>query len=479
MRNSQGVLSQRILIPAAILALMIVLTIWVGWNYGQGSVNGGTILLSVALVAVLVYLIIQRPYWGLGLIIGALPVIDILPKLPLVTSLFPVMGAATLFAFMLERNRRGLSVLPRRMYASYAFGIAFILWIFLSNPLAALQTSRGSGFALFTYVQLLILLWMAGELLDNVPNNRQIMWLFVITCMISAWVSIQNSSLGATFDTEGTSGLGGISSSARQFTVAIIALVFLRNGLKSATARTLILLTWGAQVFLMDGVAITGSRTGILIVVIGLVLILLSPTSKIDPRRVIIPAVIGFTIYSVIPSTYWDSMWNSIFPAIEEGSDTVGERYELWSTAMRMVEDKPITGVGINQFIPNVRAYSDPLSSTVVVTGAHSIYFTVIAETGVIGFVLYVGMLASSLFYALRAAWSLKNQQEALLAYTWFTILVIILVGGLTKQDQYDKLLWLSVGACTATETLRIRAIRAQKKVVSHQQWLIESTARK
>src|SRR5690606_38643968 len=145
---------------------------------------------------------------------------------------------------------------------------------------------------------------------------------------------------------------------------------------------------------------------------------------------------------------------------------------------MRMVQDKPITGVGINQFINNVRAYSDPLSSKVVIAGAHSIYFSVIAETGVIGFALFMGMLICAIYYALRAAWSLKNQDEALLAYTWFTVLVIILVGGITKQDQYDKLLWFTLGACTAMETVRLREVAAEERrqIIPGQRFIIRDS---
>jgi O-antigen ligase len=477
MRNLQGVSPQRWIVPGIIVALMAGLTAWISWSYGQGKADSANPFITAAIALAVVYLLIKRPYWGLGLIIATLPVIDTLPKLPLVTSLFPVIGAATLFAFMLERNRKGLTVLPRRLYWSYGFGFAFVLWMFLSNPLAAL--SSGRGIALMTYFQLLVLLWMAGELLEDTTKNRHIMWLYVGACLISAWVAIQGFSIGETFDTGGTAGLGGISSSARQFAVGIVILVFLRSSLKSSTGRLLIFITWVAQLILLDGVAVTGSRTGILIVVIGIVLMLLSPTFKIKPSKIIIPAIVGFAIYTAVPSSYWDSLWNSIFPAIEEGSDTVGQRYELWATAMRMVQDKPITGVGINQFIPNVRAYSDPLSSTVKITGAHSIYFTVIAETGVVGFALYIGMLASALFYAARAAWSLKNEEESLMAHTWFTVLVIILIGGITKQDQYDKLLWLAIGACTAMEALRAKTIKAEKQVAAPHQWLIESPVRR
>jgi len=477
MRALRDLSPQQWLIPLVLVALTAGLTILVGWRYGAGVGDSANPLILAALALILVYIIFRHPYWGLGLVIALLPITESLPKLPFVSSLSPVIGAATLGAFLFERRRLGLSLFPKRFYLSYVFGLLFVLWILIANPEAALRSGR--GVALLTYFQLLILLWMGGELLVNLPINRRVMWFYVAACLISAWVAIQNSSLGQTFSTEGKSGLGGISSAARQFAVAFVILYFLRSSLKRGTQRLLIAVTWIGQIMLLDGIALTGSRTGILILAVGIVVILLSPTSKIRPQRVVVPAIIAFTIYSVVPSTYWDSMWNSIFPALEEGSDTVGIRYELWNTAMRMVQDKPITGVGVNQFANNVLKYSDPLSSDVVVVGAHSIYFSVVAETGVIGFVLFMGMLVCSIFYALRAAWTLKNQDEAFLAYTWFTVLVLILVGGITKHDQYDKLLWFTLGACTAMETLRHRAAVPQnQQQLLPQRRFIDNTSR-
>lgn len=462
---------QRWFVPAALVSVMIALTVIVGWGFGQGNAESANPLITAAVALALAALIFSRPHWGLGLIIASLPIVDTLPKLPLVTSLFPVIGLTTLVAFIYQRSRAGLPVLPQRFLLTYAFGTAFVLWLFVSNPNAAL--SSGRGIALLTYFQLLVLLWLSGELLNDVSRNRSIMWIYVVSCLISAFVAIQDTTLGATFDTEGRSGLGGINSSARQFAVALVILFFLRSGLKRYIQRGLIVFTWAAQLLLLYGIATTGSRTGILIVAIGVFVILLAPTSKIRPQRIIMPGIIIFTIYFAVPSTYWDSLWNSIFPAIEEGGDTVGTRYELWNTAMRMVMDKPITGVGINQFIPNVVRYSDPLSSTVVVIGAHSIYFSVIAETGMIGFTLFIGMLASSLFYALRAAYAMRdNEQNSLLAFTWFATLIIILVGGITKQDQYDKLLWLILGACTAMEHLRQQTTRELPLATVKPRWL-------
>jgi len=462
MRTLREASPQQWIVPLLLIVLAGGVTILVGWRYGAGFGDSANPLILAALALAVVYIIFRHPYWGLALILALLPITESLPKLPFVTSLSPVIGAATLGAFLVERRRLGLPLFPRRFYASYAFGLLFVLWVLISNPDAALRSGR--GVILFTYFQLIILLWMGGELMTNLTASKRVMWVYVAACLISAWVAIQNSTLGETFSTEGQSGLGGISSAARQFAAAFIVLFFLRSTLKRGAQRLLFVVTWIGQVMLLYGIALTGSRTGILILAVGLVAILLSPTSKIRPQRVVIPAIIAFTIYSVIPSTYWDSMWNSIFPAIEEGSDTVGVRYELWETAMRMVQDRPITGVGVGQFVSNVTRYSDPLSSTVRVTGAHSIYFTVLAETGVIGFILFVGMLAAAIFYALRAAWTLKNQDEAFLSYTWFAVLLIILVGGITKQDNYDKLLWFTLGACTAAEAMRQRAIAERNR---------------
>jgi O-antigen ligase len=340
-----------------------------------------------------------------------------------------------------------------------------VIWLFIANPQAALR--QGRGVALLTFLQLWILVWLGGELLWKRKYHRQVIWMYVIACLVSAFVALQEGgAIGDTFDTGGgEGGLGGINSSARQFSVAIVLLVYLRSGLKPH--HWLNPATWLGTIILLIGVAQTGSRTGILIVAASVVLMLLSPTSGIKPQRVIVPSIVIFAIYFAVPDSYWDSLWNSIFPTIQSGTDTVATRYELWATAMRMLVANPFTGVGINQFAANVAQYSDPLSSTVVITGAHSVYFSVLAETGIIGFVCFMGMVVTSILHALRAALRLQDKRDVNLAYSWFVILVLLLIGGLTKQDQHDKLLWFTFGACTSMSHFLLRAsIPATQSVI-------------
>lgn len=450
-----------------VIVAVLVLSAFAGWQISTLGVTAVTPLIMVGAGLLLLYLIMRQPYIGLVMVISLLPVEKLLPAIPYFTSLYPVIGGVTVLAYMIERRRLGLSVLPREWNMAALLGLGFVVWIFIANPDAAIR--QGRGIALLTYLQLWMLLILTAELFADKPRRYHVlMWCYIATCLYSAGVAIEESALGEVFDsTAGHGGLAGINTNARQFTIAFMMLFYLRGNLRGM-GRWLIVFTWIAQITLLYGVALTGSRTGIIIAVLGVVMLLLSPTSKIKPQRVIIPALVAATIYVAVPDTFWDSLWNSIFPAIEEGSDTVGIRYELWETAARMATDKPFTGVGIDQFARNVRRYSDPLSSTVRVANPHSIYFAVLAETGYPGFLIYMGMVASALFYGLRAAFMLREEQQKNLAYLWVVVLVLLLIGGITKHDQYDKLLWLMFGACASMENFLRRQRRTEEARIRH-----------
>jgi O-antigen ligase len=437
---------------AFVVIVTLVLSMIAGYQVSLLGVEGLTPFIAAGLGIMLVYHIFQRPYLGLVIITATLPVDQILPDIPYFSSLFPVIGGLTILAYLVQRRREGLSVWPDKWQLTYMFALAFIIWMFVSNPTAAYQRNR--SVAIFTYIQLFSLVLLTVELFKGHRSRYHVlMWAYVVTCLYSAHVAIQDAAItqaDVVFDTGGGSGgLNGINASARHYTIAFFLLFYLRGNLKGMQ-RWMVILTWAAQLYLMQGVIVTGSRTAIIIAVIGIVLLLLSPTSKIKPQRVLVPAIVATLVYVAVPGEVWDGIFNSIFPSLEEGTDTVATRYELWDTAMRMVADKPLTGVGIDQFIRNVRAYSDPLSATVKVTGAHSTYFAVLAETGYPGFIMFMGIIGSSIYYALQAAFRLRREEDKNLAYIWFVALVVLLVGGLTKHDHYDKLLWLMYGTCTA-----------------------------
>jgi len=72
-------------------------------------------------------------------------------------------------------------------------------------------------------------------------------------------------------------------------------------------------------------------------------------------------------------------------------------------------------------------------------------YIHVLSETGIIGFLLFISMLMVS-WKSLWQSRRLNDLTLSSLGRIWFVVLIILLVGGITKSDQADKLLWLCVG---------------------------------
>jgi len=87
--------------------------------------------------------------------------------------------------------------------------------------------------------------------------------------------------------------------------------------------------------------------------------------------------------------------------ASEQGIDesAMGRLY-AWEAAWNMALDNPVFGVGINNFYYNYFSYSahwDGLNHAV-----HSTWFGVLAESGFVGFILFVSLIVSTLLMSLK-----------------------------------------------------------------------------
>jgi O-antigen ligase len=112
-----------------------------------------------------------------------------------------------------------------------------------------------------------------------------------------------------------------------------------------------------------------------------------------------------------------------------------------------MWQDHKISGVGIGMFPIELRNYPNPKYAFLFRKGlvAHNMYISMLAETGIIGFILFIALIFSSLINLWKA--SRINDAEFKPVYTtWFIVFIVMLLGGLTKTDQVDKLLWLTMG---------------------------------
>ncbi len=429
-------------------------------------------ILGAILGLVLVFLVIRQPYLGVVFTLASLPIIDLLPEIPLFSSVVPLIGGVTLVIFLLTTKKEKAQKSTGGLLI-FVLGFLFIAWMFLSNPQAA-WSGRDRNWV-FTFVQLVVLMFLSSRLMDTKEKYHTLMWIFSIVAVLSAFVAIQQGYIAETEEASfGSSGyVDNANAAARYFVVAMIFLTHLRSESEKAFPRFLMLV---GIIITYIGVFFTISRTGIVLLFAAQVMIFFSQSSGKQRRNILILGVIGLVLIWLISENAF-RLAGTILPAVSQGEDTMGLRYDLWTAAFRMLKEKPISGVGIGVYRFLVPFYSQDLN---FIRGrsiwVHNTYIQILVETGIVGFILFFGMFINAFLNFLKAKFTSDDERNKLVR-VWFIIFIVMLIGGLTKSDHADKLTWAVMGISVmfanqarslASETKKERISRMQSyKVLS------------
>jgi len=168
-------------------------------------------------------------------------------------------------------------------------------------------------------------------------------------------------------------------------------------------------------------------------------------------------AVVAVTVVVALSGLVYFTTFAS--PAARERitySDGGSGRTDIWTVGWRMVEAEPLHGIGAGNFqLSSVHYLLRPGSiirvDFIVDTPkvAHNIYLQVLAELGVVGLALFLGIIGFSLTCAVRAARRFEADGDLRMATVARGVLVG-LVGLLAAyffvSEQYSKQLWLLLG---------------------------------
>jgi O-antigen ligase len=143
-------------------------------------------------------------------------------------------------------------------------------------------------------------------------------------------------------------------------------------------------------------------------------------------------------------------------------------RSELWSVAWRIWQDHPIVGVGMHGFVDNAGAYVRELGpleyATYIIERpqvVHNTYLELLAEAGIVGFALWIGVVAACIRCAWRAAAAFERVGDAAMA-TLARAVIVAVVGMLTAaffiSSETDQRLWvlLAMGPALLTAARRM-----------------------
>jgi O-antigen ligase len=274
-----------------------------------------------------------------------------------------------------------------------------------------------------------------------------VLGVYVAGAVLSALYAI------ATRTTEdGVARISGLAGTANELASLLVTALLIAVGLMLALRRAPVLraLCLGAAVVCLAGVFLTLSRAGL--VALGGALV--AAVFVGGRRRLgigLLALAIGLTALGYFS-----------FAASEQARErvtTVGSgtgRTDIWTVAWRMVDDDPVRGVGVGNFqTASIHYLLRPgaiLRDEFIVDKpqvAHNVYLHVLAELGVPGLLLFLGVVGAGLLAAWRAAREAARRGDRFLetcARALVLALVALLVADIFASDQLNKGLWLLLG---------------------------------
>lgn len=438
-------------------------------------IRGGFFLVAVA-AGVLAGI---NPPLAIGLAVGVAFVLVVLSDLAVGCSLFvfvsflevlPLGANPTISAIKLVGVLLGLSwlaVLAARRDSGEVIQLArsnpgFVAALALLIAWAALSISwAGNPVSTRTAVMRFLLdfglFFIFFTALKEARHVVWVFWAFIAGSLTSAMYGLVTSQ---SFDVAGR--LSGAGTNANDLAAVLVAAIVLSVGLFAWHKQSpLIRLTAGAAGLLCALLTfLTLSRAGLLS--LGVVLVIALLVASRQRGRILavaLIAVVGIIGYFAFLAP----------PEARERVTTVGSgtgRVDVWRLGGRMIEDRPILGVGLANFAETSLHYlNQPGRIDTENKGqplvAHNIYLETLAELGIVGLALFLSVLAIPVAATLKAAKGFAasgNGRSEALARCVFVAQMGFLAAAFFASIQYNKQLWILLALGPALLAMSRRA---------------------
>jgi O-antigen ligase len=205
----------------------------------------------------------------------------------------------------------------------------------------------------------------------------------------------------------------------------------------------------GAAAFCTYGVFLTVSRAGLiaLLVTVGAAVVF---GGRWRPRMVLVAGTVAVAMITYFAVYAPPEARERVVSGTE---DRGTGRLDIWTVGWRMVEDQPVHGVGAGNFPVSSIHYllepgALPRSDFIVDTPkvAHNVYLGVLAELGIVGLILFLGLVLSLIACSVKAAWQFRRNDDwkmELLARAHVAALLGFMASLFFASDEFKKQLWL------------------------------------
>ena len=447
---------------------------------------GGAVLTSFVVGA----LMADRPMIAIALLVAAIYVPLVLIDLPLAIALWApllflkdlahvdtvahvALGLLALAWLAQIRSRRAtvLAVL-RRHRALISVLVLLLLWLSLSVVWAERPDLVGAPLARW-FTSAFIFLLVATA----ISNRRHMSLLvagFVVGGVASVVAGIANGGLqpsAGTIDTVATAGgrLTGGAGDPNELAQGLVPAIVLAAALLGEVRKPVLRLAILISIALMTvGFAASESRGGVVAVIVAVI-------GSLALQRGYRRRVLSFVALTLAAAAVWFALSPGALQRVTTFDSSGTGRSELWRVAWYMAEDHPIVGVGVNNYPVLAADYvrrPGALHFVHLIVNrpheVHNVYLQAFAETGVIGLVLLVVVLAAALSTSWLAAQRFEQLGDRAFAALSRAVLVAtlsFLSAAFFLTDGFDSRLWLLLGMGPALLAIARQRARAAPRV--------------
>lgn len=397
-------------------------------------------LLGGALVA----LVFSRPFAGLCLTFASVPILQSMPAAPFASSLTAVLGALTLISWLVRvaANREMLSLPGDRTYGwIFAFGAAAMVSLAFA---AKGELTQG----IYTYAQLVILVWLTGQLVTTERQIEVMMTVWIFTIAVAQVIGLA----GFDFSTLGRENrLEGLSGNPNE--LAFYSVMGICFGLYFflSSRRTLIRVLLVAALALGTlSILLTASRGGFLVLLAVVLFALLSLRAAfvrgLRISGILFLLVAALLLTSSLNLSFVPGLARDIPGAVTKfvAGQSSETRARIFRWGLRTWTQHPVFGVGLG-VAAEAGAYSGSSSGA---NQSHSSYLTALVETGAVGFVLFCGLLVATwMNLAPRPPTGQPSARGRVdLFWAWRVAFLAWLMMSLTGNLLFSKVVWILIG---------------------------------
>ena len=354
-------------------------------------------------------------------------------------SVLPAAGLIIIWLFTAALNRGAISVTPLLPWLAAFLGWTTMTALWSLDPARSVEWVR-------TMFLVAVVMAVSASVTATWRMRSRAMWGYLVGAVVVAILTLRAAASGqyvADFDQRAVTLSQDPNVLAVIMALALPIAFYLYTVTSSKFGSSSLVCSIPLIVL---AVLVTGSRTGLIAVVFALAMAVFGMRGVSRTRRLLVLVAVAtgaVFLPRAVDATVSDRLLATRHLLLE---GDLNNRENIWASAEKLIADRPVQGWGINAFPTALERVSGAPDAS------HNVFIGAAVETGVIGFLLLLVLLA----IPVRAA--IRQGPRAL----WLGLAGVWLAGALTLTLTGEKITWwlVALAASCMTGPSRVDARR-------------------